>query len=218
MSAEPNHAVPSAPSEAANPTNPTNPTNIDARLVARARIGDQSAWTALVERYTPVLWWTVRHYHLRDSDAADVVQETWLKLVESLDRLREPDRVGGWLATTCRRGALRTLRRNARYLPVDTSDPVASLLNLPDYDAAVDPVEVVLHQELSAALRQAIAALPDRQQRVLRELIRQENRPDYAEAAASLAMPVGSLGPTRQRALCRLRRNPRVRRLHAQAS
>jgi RNA polymerase sigma factor (sigma-70 family) len=90
-------------------TPPASPGTTDARLVAAARVGDRSAWIALVERYTPALWWTARRYRLPDADAAHVVQETWLKLVESLDQLREPERVGSWLSTTCRKAALRTL-------------------------------------------------------------------------------------------------------------
>jgi RNA polymerase sigma factor (sigma-70 family) len=193
-----------------------SPDDTDARLVADARAGDRSAWNELVERHTPILWRTIRRYRLRDSDAADVVQETWLKLVENLDRLREPERVAGWLSTTCRRAALRMVAKNARYVPVDTSDPAASLANVPASDATADPVQAVLHQELRGTLRRAIAALPDRRQRVLRALIRQESSPNCAAAAASLAVPIGSLGPTRQRAMRRLRVDPRVRLLHPQ--
>jgi RNA polymerase sigma factor (sigma-70 family) len=123
-----------------------SPGNTDARLLAGARAGDHSAWNELVERYTPTLWHAVRSHHLRHSDAADVVQETWLKLVENLDRLREPERVAGWLSTTCRIAAQRTLEKNARHVSADTSDPAATPATMPDSDTTADPVEAVPHK------------------------------------------------------------------------
>src|ERR1700743_1021445 len=62
-------------------------------LVAAAAAGDQKAWDALVDRFTSLLWNIARQYRLSPADAADVVQTTWLRLVENLDRIAEPDRV-----------------------------------------------------------------------------------------------------------------------------
>ncbi|WP_131741710.1 RNA polymerase sigma factor, partial [Actinomadura roseirufa] len=80
-------------------------------LVDRARDGDGAAWARLVERFSGLLWAIARGYGLGDADAGDVVQTTWLRLVERLDDLREPAAVGGWLATTARREAARLAGR-----------------------------------------------------------------------------------------------------------
>src|SRR5215468_8114196 len=84
-----------------------------AGLVARARKGDKQAWDALVERYAPLVWSICRRHRLDGADADDVGQSVWLKLVEHLDRIRDPAALPGWLATTTRRecwGVLRATR------------------------------------------------------------------------------------------------------------
>jgi DNA-directed RNA polymerase specialized sigma24 family protein len=83
-------------------------------LVRRVAGGDKSAWEPLVERYKSLVWSIVRSYRFSDDDASDVVQTTWLRLVEHLDRIRDPDAVGTWLATTARNESLAHLRRKGR--------------------------------------------------------------------------------------------------------
>src|ERR671939_1184885 len=76
-------------------------------LLTRANDGDQEAWNAIVDRYTNLLWSVARGHRLGTADAADVVQTTWLRLVEHLQEIREPDRLTAWLITTARRENLR---------------------------------------------------------------------------------------------------------------
>jgi len=71
--------------------------------VARVRAGDEQAWVRLTDRYSSLLWSVARSMRLERADAADVVQTTWLRLVERLDDLREPARLASWLVTTARR-------------------------------------------------------------------------------------------------------------------
>jgi RNA polymerase sigma factor (sigma-70 family) len=85
-----------------------------ADLVRAAGAGDQNAWNSLVDRYSGLVWHIARGHRLGEADANDVVQTVWLRLVESLPRLREPAAVGGWLATTARNESLRLLRRSGR--------------------------------------------------------------------------------------------------------
>src|ERR1700734_931882 len=85
-----------------------------AELVEAASEGDQAAWNALVDRFSGLLWATARAHRLSASDSAEVVQTTWLRLVEHLDRIRDRDRLGAWLATTARRECLRVIRHGVR--------------------------------------------------------------------------------------------------------
>lgn len=85
-----------------------------ADLVARARSGDAAAWDTLTDRYTNLLWSVARGLGMSDPDAADAVQTTWLRLVENVAAIRDPDRLGGWLATSVRRECYDILRRSAR--------------------------------------------------------------------------------------------------------
>src|SRR5436305_889496 len=93
-----------------------------AALVRSAGGGDTAAWNAIVERFSSLVWATARAHRLSRDDASDVAQTTWLRLVEHLDRIREPDRLGAWLATTARHESLRTIRRGAREQASDEAD------------------------------------------------------------------------------------------------
>jgi RNA polymerase sigma factor (sigma-70 family) len=175
------------------------PTGEVALLVKRAASGDQAAWDALVERYTRLLWSVARGYRLDRADAADVVQLAWLRLVEHLTTLRDPERVGAWLATTVRRECLQLLA--ARKRRGDTVDDEV-LTRVPD---PADPLDAgLLARERDTALWVAFARLPDRCQTLLRVLM-VDPAPSYVEVSVSLEMPVGSIGPTRARCLERLR-------------
>lgn len=169
-------------------------------LVVRAREGDAAAWNALVERYTRLLWGVARAHRLGQSDAADVVQTTWLRLVEHLEDLQDPDRIAGWLATTARRECLRILRRSGREVMGAADDAAADVADevAPALDAAL------LTDERDRVLWQCFARLSERCQHLLRVLMATEP-PAYSEVSEALGMPVGSIGPTRMRCLDRLR-------------
>lgn len=169
-------------------------------LVIRVRDGDDpAAWAALTARYTGLLWAIARGHGLSPADAEDVVQTTWLRLVERIDGLREPARVGAWLATVARRESLQAARGRHR-------EPAATL----DLDDAPPPFPEPGPEEISAqrerlrAVVDAFHSLPGRCRRLLRVLA--AGSFGYAEVAAALEMPVGSIGPTRARCLAALDR------------
>ena len=169
-------------------------------LVRRAAAGDRSAWDELVDRYSRLLWSIALGYRLGQPDAADVVQTTWLKLLEHLETIRDPDRVGAWLATTARRECQRVLVQGGRVVPSDD----AGQLDLGTNELE-SPEAVVLTSERDRVLWGAFMLLPPRCQRLLR-LLAVVVVP-YDEVAAALDMPIGSIGPTRARCLERLRRS-----------
>jgi RNA polymerase sigma factor (sigma-70 family) len=174
-----------------------------AELVRAAAAGDQRAWEGLIGRFGGLVWSVARAHGLSRADAADVSQTAWLRLVEHLDRLRDPERVGTWLASTARHEALRTLRRARRQLPVgDDAELDAELeRSRPPVDS---PEARMLAAERSDILWRAFAALPSRCQALLRVLMA-DPPPSYQQVAVAMDMPVGSIGPTRGRCLDRLR-------------
>jgi RNA polymerase sigma factor (sigma-70 family) len=169
-------------------------------LLTRANDGDQQAWNAIVDRYTNLLWSVARGHRLGTADAADVVQTTWLRLVEHLQEIREPDRLTAWLITTARRESLR-LVGIARREDVGGADDLAA--NMPDErDGPVDAG--LLLDERDALLWHCFSQLNERCQQILRALMASPP-PSYAEVSSALELPVGSIGPTRGRCLDRLR-------------
>jgi RNA polymerase sigma factor (sigma-70 family) len=166
-------------------------------LVGAAAAGDQQAWNALVSRFNGLVWSVARAHRLSNHDAADVVQVTWLRLVEHLGRLKEPERVGSWLATTARRESLKVLRLAGRQIPSDTD-----LLPDPVVNGAVD--RDLLRTERDRLLWNAFAELTAKCQALLR-MLAADPIPSYTEVSKALDMPVGSIGPTRGRCLAQLR-------------
>lgn len=168
-----------------------------ARLVRAAAAGDEGAWNRLVEAYSGLIWAIARSHRLNDADAADTAQATWLRLLEHLGDLHDPDRVGAWLATTARRECLRVLCAENRQLPYgdDPPEPV-------DPGPGVD--SELLTGERDAALWTAFGRLRGGDRALLR-LLMADPQPSYEEISAALEMPIGSIGPTRARALERLR-------------
>lgn len=168
-------------------------------LVRAAAAGDRVAWDRLVDRFSGLLWSVALSYRLSQADAADVLQTTWLRLLENLDRLRDPDAVGAWLATTARHECLRTMRRLGRVIPVENDEQLdigTNQMNTPEAAA--------LESERDRLLWRAFAQLPERCQQLLRLVV--VTAPPYEEVAAVMGMSVGSIGPTRARCLERLRR------------
>jgi DNA-directed RNA polymerase specialized sigma24 family protein len=123
-------------------------------LVTRARNGEQQAWDALSDRYAPLIWSICRRYRLEAADA----QNVWLKLVDQLDKIRDPAALPGWLATTTttRRECGRILRTARR--PYDAGYPLAAG-TIPD-DHAQTNEQDLLAAERHAALREASGQLP----------------------------------------------------------
>jgi RNA polymerase sigma factor (sigma-70 family) len=167
-------------------------------IIQAAARGDQRAWDELVRRYARVVWAVARAHRLSTADAADVSQTTWLRLVEHLGQLREPTAIGAWLATTARREALRVLQHSAR------CDPREEIPE-PAVDDAADPDADLLRRERDTLLWLAFSRLPARDQALLR-LLATEPPVSYQEIGAAIGRPIGSIGPTRARALERLRR------------
>jgi RNA polymerase sigma factor (sigma-70 family) len=166
-----------------------------AQLVRRAADGDTWAWERLVDQYGRLIWATTHDFKLAESDAADVVQATWLRLLENIHRLHYPERVGSWLAATARHECLRSL--TARKKMVLTADDIpldGAALHEPEID------ERLLAEERAQTVREALSRLPWRWRRLL-ELQMADPPASYAEISDQLGVPMG----TRSRSLERLR-------------
>jgi RNA polymerase sigma factor (sigma-70 family) len=169
-------------------------------LVVRAASGDPEAWSSLVERFADMVWGVARSVGLRPSDAADVSQTTWLRLCEHLGHLRDPSRVGPWLAITARREAVRVSKLGARQV---VADPWTWLEQA---DADLDePGSLLADRERATTVQCALAVMPERCRGLL-AAVSKDPPVAYEVLAARLGIAVGSVGPTRRRCLEQLRR------------
>src|SRR3954469_23293271 len=118
-------------------------------LVAAAVAGEPEAWSQLIDRYDVFIRSVCRAHRLADADSYDVAQHTWLRAVEHIGRLRDPDRFGAWIGTTARHECLRLLRGGRRVVP--TADEIQG----PLFAEHADPDETSLSAQRRAAGRAA---------------------------------------------------------------
>lgn len=152
-------------------------------LVAALRGGDEQAFTTLVGRHTPGLLRAARG-HVRDAAAAEeVVQDTWLALVDGLSRFEERSSLQTWLYRVVLNRSRTRAVRDARTVPLCALE-AGPTVDPDRYHPADDPgwpghwaqaprpwqrgPEAQLESaEVLEQLRQAIKGLPERQRDVL---------------------------------------------------
>jgi RNA polymerase sigma factor (sigma-70 family) len=169
-----------------------------AELVRRAAAGDELAWRQLIDGLGPLLRRVSLAYRLGEAEAADAVATAWLKLVENIGSLRDGSVVRAWLITTLRRECLSRAHARSR------ERPVADFVGVDEPVAVVDFDRWLLDADCRRMVHRALTELSE-QQRQLIVMLFADPAPSYAEISASLAMPIGSIGPTRRRLLGKLR-------------
>jgi RNA polymerase sigma factor (sigma-70 family) len=164
--------------------------------LAEALAGDAAAWDHIIEQHSRLLWWIARSYRLDDSTAQDVAQTVWFQLKDRGRSIRDPKKLRGWLSTTARREALRQASRR----DIPTED--LGYAEADRYTGSVD--EAVIDEELTGMVLAAFAQLPAKDQELLR-LVTDVPPKSYTEIAELLGKSHGYIGPSRQRAVARLR-------------
>jgi RNA polymerase sigma factor (sigma-70 family) len=159
------------------------------------------------QRYEPLLRRVARQCGLSAEDARDAVQLTWLRCLEHIDQLNEAERLTGWLVAICRRECIRLATKARLEIPLTELEMAQKIDD--GRREECDPCAEAALRDQCHRLRLAIAALPPRQRTVLMEWLRREDQ-SYLVLSRRLGIPAGSIGPTRQRAVSRLRLDPRI--------
>lgn len=166
---------------------------------------DEQAWDELVRRFAGLVACVTRHYRLSAADAQDVGQLVWLRLVEHLGEIREPAALPGWLSTTTRHECERHLRVNGRSV---ATDPQTLRSTEPDRGPEID--ELLLAAERRRVLLDGLDRLTPHHRELL-VMLTADPPYSYADISRILGIPIGSIGPTRSRALDKLRDTDPVR-------
>ena len=156
----------------------------DTELVARACVGETSAFEELVRRHHRVLYRTALAIVRSPADAEDVTQDAWLQVYRNIGRYRGAASVATWLvaivrnhAIDCRRATFRRLTKEAEHTCPHTQN--------------VSPEDVTLVNERRAYLTRTIDRLPASLRSVLR--LWQSDRYSYAEIAQIAGTSVGTI-------------------------
>ncbi len=160
--------------------------------------GDPKAWKSLVTKYESLVYSVVTRMGVSYHEAADCFQQTWVLLFQSRRKITDPARLPGWLATTARREALKTLRHAKRQSPLDESvDEHVDSNPLPD-----EELEKI---ELQSILEDALGKIDDRCAKLLRAMLLDPEDESYEEIAHRFGISANALGPARRRCLDRLK-------------
>ncbi len=178
-----------------DPVAPTPPST--AQLGRNACDRQPGAWRERTARYDGLVRAVVGSFRLQEADFADAVQNTWLRALERLHTVRDPDSLGGWLTTVARRECLALLARSRRESPTDVAEDQLVVQD-------PGPEAVVLAAEARRAVAHAVTELPVKPRELVSVLF-STPEPNYAEVSRMMGVPIGSIGPTRQRALRTLR-------------
>ncbi|MBV7336741.1 sigma-70 family RNA polymerase sigma factor [Chloroflexi bacterium TSY] len=172
----------------------------DEGLLRACRQGNEQAWDRLLDKYERLVFSIARNSGLSFDDAADITQQTFTILLQSLDQMTDEGSLSGWLSTVARRHSkhllVRQLRRQSRL-----TDPEIAVGLLP----RIAKEKSIEHWELAQWLQTGLSRLSERCRQLLTALYLDEKEPSYAEIANRMEMPEGSIGPTRARCLKRLR-------------
>ena len=160
----------------------------------------QLAWDELVRLHSRAVWKVAWSFRLTAADREDVYQSTWIRALERLSQVREPDRLHAWLMTIARNEALAVVRTRERLVPVEQTP--AGVAHPVDAEA----VERDERYRIAAA---ALAKLGPR----CRELVRLLTAGlSYGEIENVMGWAPGGTAIRRARCLEALRRSPEVRR------
>jgi RNA polymerase sigma factor (sigma-70 family) len=172
----------------------------DEELLRRCREGDERAWEQVIENYQRLIYSIPLNFGLTTEDAADIFQQTFISLVENLERLRPDSNLGAWLAVVARRHVLHHLRKRKREQLGTDGDLGESehLLALVTTDTTVD-------LEMMQSIDQGLNQIGQRCRELLLALYFDSQQPSYEEIAEHTHIAVGSVGPMRGRCLERLR-------------
>jgi RNA polymerase sigma-70 factor (ECF subfamily) len=182
----------------------------DAALVARYKGNDLTAFDEIVERYQHKIYGYVRRLVGNETDAEDITQEVFLKALNSLHSFREESSLQTWLfriATNLCRDVHRRRQREKGWLPLwrhaDSGECTGeeSVMEIPDDRS--DPEKLLLREELSDLLKQAMDRLPMAMREVL--VLHDVELMSYEEIARALGIPLGTVKSRLFHARARLR-------------
>lgn len=168
-------------------------------LVVRCLAHEEAAWEEFVRRYANLIYATILKVQLPPEDVEEAFQSSMVAIHQQLPKLREPDRIVSWIVGISHRQAVNRIR--ARTREQATSD--TELLTRPDETALPDADLVKL--ERIQHVREGMAQLSDRCQRLIQYLFFADPAPDYETISKTEGIPIGSIGPTRARCLDKLR-------------
>jgi RNA polymerase sigma factor (sigma-70 family) len=172
----------------------------DTRLVKECLLGNEEAWSLLIDKYKALIYSIPVKYGLPSQEAADVFQATCAELLARLSQLREPRALPKWLMQVAHHECYRWKRQQQRFVSRD-AEP-----DLPEPETSPIAESVIQQTQEEQMLREAMNALSPQCRKLVELLFFEMPSRPYADVAKELGLAVGSIGFTRQKCMDRLRR------------
>jgi RNA polymerase sigma factor (sigma-70 family) len=168
------------------------------QLITQCLARDQRAWAMLVDRYAPLVYAIARAHRLDEAACDDIAQTVFANLMRAMGSVRDAQALAAWLSTTTRRECWRLAKARSRQRQlIDATRDTAA-----EASADADQRDV---QRVEAAhrVRLGLEQLGERCRELIHALFAGP-AVDYQVLSSRLGIPVGSIGPTRQRCLAKL--------------
>jgi RNA polymerase sigma-70 factor (ECF subfamily) len=179
-------------------------------LIRRAQAKDPDAFDELVDRFGPRLFGFLFRLSGSRSEAEDMLQELFLRVVRRIDRYRDVGQFEAWLfriASNLARDRIRRLQRTPESVPFEDGDQRSESAGVVSRAAGGswtnDPAESAALREQSDRLNLALERLPEAEREVV--MLRHFSHLSFAEIAASMGTPVGTALARAHRGLAKLR-------------
>lgn len=182
------------------------------QAIDRYRRGETSALGELMREYSPAMTSVARRYLVDTYDIEDAVQDAWVSFVKAEHTIVHPERVAGWLCVTAGRAALTIAMRATRCTPA-----AETLLEVTRGLAWIDDHDDIDEFARRRVVREALAHLNERDRQLIEFLVSDDEH-SYATISKLTGSAIGSIGPTRQRIIAKLGRNPAIRQLALEQS
>lgn len=173
----------------------------DERLIKACLKGDADSWASLIDKYKNLIYSIPIKFGMHQ-DASDIFQAVCVDLMSELENLREHRALPKWLMETCYHRCLQHRRQAARLIEL-APEHTEKLENNSDQPL---PEQMLAQLEQEQLLRDVIASMPERCERMVHMLFYETPPRPYDQIARELGVATGSIGFIRGRCLERLRK------------
>ncbi|HEX8466000.1 MAG TPA: RNA polymerase sigma factor [Abditibacterium sp.] len=174
----------------------------DALLLKRLRNGERGAFETLLDLYGPRVQKLARRYAHSAADAEDLTQEIFLDLFKSVATFRGEAQLSTWTYRValnhCLRWRDKQTRENCR------RDENSDEIELPSLDVSSDPQGRAAQRELRGEVHHALGDLSEMHREII--VLHELHGLSYAQCAAILEIPVGTVKSRLSNAFSQLRR------------
>ena len=172
----------------------------DERLVRECCKGNQTAWSALIDKYKNLIFSVPIKFGLSREEASDVFQAVCIDLLNGLQQLREPKALPKWLMQAAYHECLRWKKDR-----LNLAGDVEEIADKHQDKPGELPEEIFYQLEREQNVRDAIATLPERCHRMVVMLFFEDPPRPYQDVAKELGIATGSIGFIRGRCLRKMR-------------